>query len=77
MKIAKRRDNKGSLSHPRKLSVRMTVGVSQRLMSLQGLVRKYGRKDMVWLWENICMPAIAAYAKPLAEMARKERKATA
>lgn len=74
--VRRRHNHQGSVLRPRKLEIRMTPEVSNRLASIQGLLLKYGRKELMCeLWENVCMPALAEYVKPYAEKARAEREA--
>ncbi len=74
--IRKRNDNAGSESRVAKLSLRMTRQMSNRLASIQGLVRAFGKgESLADLFERAAMPAIQAYVAPYAERARAFREA--
>ena len=77
--IRRRTDNQGSVSHPRKATIRLTVEDNARLMQLQGLARRFGKKTMAELFHNVCLPALEAHCKanfvPLARKAAEEAKA--
>ena len=69
--IKPRTPNAGSMTHPRKVTIRMTVEDSSRLMQLQGLAKKFGNKDLVQIWHDTLLPAFQAACRPYVEMARK------
>ena len=55
---------------------RMTQRLSAELASMQGLCRRYGKREsLADLWENVCMPALRDHVRPYADRARDERKA--
>ncbi len=73
--VRRRTDNQGSRLNPRKATIRMSEADSARLMQWQGLARKYGNRDMVWLWRNVCAPALKAHCEAVyVPMAREEKK---
>ena len=57
---------------------RMTSAISHSLASMQGLCRRYGKREtLADLWETVCMPALIEYVSPYADKAREDRAATA
>ena len=55
---------------------RMTQRLSAELASMQGLCRRYGKREsLADLWESVCMPALRDHVRPYADRARDERKA--
>jgi hypothetical protein len=74
--VRRRSNNPGSVARVAKLSVRMTRATSNRLASIQGLIRAFGRGETIAdLFEVAAMPAIAAYVAPYAEAAKAARAA--
>ena len=77
--VRRRTDNRGSVTRPRKATVRMTAADSAALMQWQGLARRFGRRSMAWLWHNVCAPALKAHCEavyvPLARKAAEAAKA--
>ena len=66
--------NTGSETRPYGVRIRVTREVSARLASIQGLCWRYGKREtLADMWEAICMPALAAYVRPYADKARRER----
>lgn len=73
--IRRRADNQGSVSHPRKLSVRMTIAESNELASIQGLLFRYGKKETISeLFSKLFLPSLREYVKIYAEKAKAERQ---
>ena len=74
--IRRRTENEGSVTRPRKVTVRVSVHVSNRLASIQGLCRAWGKREtLADLWEAVCMPALADYVRPYADRAKAAREA--
>lgn len=73
--IRKRHENEGSLTRPRKLSVRLTVAESNELASIQGLLFRYGNKEKISeLFSKLFLPSLREYVKIYAEKAKAERQ---
>ena len=74
--IRRRTKNEGSVTRPRKITMRVTVGVSNKTASIQGLCRRWGKREtLAELWEVVCMPALAEYVRPYADKAKAAREA--
>lgn len=74
--IRRRTKNEGSVSRPRKVTVRVTERVSNKVASIQGLCRAWGKREtLADLWEAVCMPALADYVRPYADRAKADREA--
>lgn len=76
--VRRRNRNPGSESRIIKLSLRMTQATSNRLASIQGLVRAFGKREsLAELFERVAMPALAEYVRPYADRAGEARLAEA
>ena len=74
--IRRRTKNEGSVSRPRKITVRVTVGVSNKTASIQGLCRRWGKREtLAELYESVMLPALAEYVRPYADKAKAAREA--
>ena len=74
-RVRRRNTNEGSVSRPMALRVRMTREVSSKVASIQGLIWRYGKREtMAELFESVCLPALAEYVKPYAELAKLDRE---
>ena len=72
--IRRRTYNQGSEPHPRKVTIRVTECMSNRVASLQGLMYKYGRRETLSeLFEKVMFPTLQEYVKPYAERAKADR----
>lgn len=73
--IRRRTYNQGSELHPRKVTIRVTECMSNRVASLQGLIYRYGKRETLSeLFEKVMFPALREYVKPYAELAKTDRK---
>ena len=73
--VRKRHDHQGSVLRPRKMEIRMSESISNRLASIQGLIFRFGHKEtMADLFESVLLPALETYVKPYAEKAREQRE---
>jgi len=74
--VRRRTYNRGSVTRPRKMEIRLTQGLSGKVASIQGLIYKYGKREtMADIFENVLFPVLSAYVAPLVERARADREA--
>lgn len=75
-RIRRRTDNAGSISHPRKVTIRLTERQSNELASIQGLLWRYGaKKNLSAVFADVLLPRLREYVRPLATKAMANRKA--
>ena len=75
--IRRRTKNEGSETRPRKITVRVTESVSNKTASIQGLCRRWGKREtLAELYESVMLPALADYAAKYADAAKADRLAT-
>ena len=74
--VRRRSHNFGSVTRPRKIEIRMTLELSGKVASIQGLIYKYGKREtMADIFERVLFPVLSAYVAPLAEQAKVDREA--
>ena len=74
--VRRRTRNQGSEAHPRKLTIRMTEQLSNRVASIQGLIYKYGKREtMADIFETVLFPVLRSYVAPYVERAKADREA--
>jgi hypothetical protein len=73
--VRRRTRNQGSEAHPRKLTIRMTEQLSNRVASIQGLIYKYGKREtMADIFETVLFPVLRSYVAPYVERAKADRE---
>lgn len=78
--VRRRTDNQGSVTRPRKATIRLTVADNALLMQLQGLARRFGKNTIAELFHDVGLPALKAHCEatyvPLARKAAEAAKAS-